>query len=77
MYEIVQYIPEFIADVKVTEGLDSKQHGTFHLGYLYNLEAKWTPKQVFHCEEQDPRDEELFHPRTVVVTPSAFLLFER
>ncbi len=42
LYEMVQYIPEFIADVKVSED-EGKQYGTFHLGYLYNIEATWTP----------------------------------
>lgn len=54
-----------------------KQYGTFHLGYLYNIEATWTPAQIFACEEQDEKDEELFHPRRLVITPSAILLFEQ
>jgi hypothetical protein len=75
VYEIVQYIPEFIQEVKITEE-EMKQYGTFHLGYLYNIEAIWTPAQIFGCEEQDEYDEELFYPRKLVITPSAILLFE-
>jgi hypothetical protein len=53
-----------------------KHYGTFHLGYLYNIEAIWTPAQIYGCEEQDEYDEELFYPRKLVITPSAILLFE-
>lgn len=75
LYEIVQYIPEFISEVKIAEE-EAKSFGTFHLGYLYNLETRWSPAQVFQCEEQDERDDELFYPRRIVVTPSALLIFE-
>jgi len=43
IYELIQYIPEFISEVKIIEGDSIKQYGTFHLGYLYNLDATWTP----------------------------------
>ena len=43
LYEIVQYIPDFISEVKLHEGEEVVNYGTFHLGYLYNLDSTWTP----------------------------------
>ncbi|TNV81344.1 hypothetical protein FGO68_gene13949 [Halteria grandinella] len=76
LYEIVQFIPEFISEVKIAEESRGTDFGTFHLGYLYNIEATWSPAQVYACEEQDEKDDEMFYPRSIVVTPSALLLFE-
>jgi len=39
--------------------------------------STWDPKNVFNCEEQDERDDELFHLRKLVITPSALLIFEQ
>lgn len=63
--------------MKIAEDVDHRQFGTFHLGYLYNIDATWSPAQIYQCEEQDEKDEELFYPRTVVITPTALLLFEQ
>ena len=44
LYEIVQYIPEFISEVKITEE-EMKVYGVFHLGELYDM-AEWAPNGV-------------------------------
>lgn len=36
LYEIVQYIPEFISEVQTTEE-EMKPYGTFHLGTAYDI----------------------------------------
>jgi hypothetical protein len=36
MYEVVQYIPEFISEVKIQEG-ESRMWGRFHLGNKYDI----------------------------------------
>lgn len=57
LYEIVQYIPDFISEVKITEE-EMKVYGHFNLGYLYDLN-EWGPtgqnkeSRIFECEEQD------------------------
>ena len=60
LYEIVQYIPEFVADViiaKQDQGMLMNVYGTFHLGNLYEL-SNWgaingvnRDSKVFSCEE--------------------------
>jgi hypothetical protein len=39
LYEIVQYIPDFISEVKIEEE-EMKVYGTFHLGFLYEM-SNW------------------------------------
>ncbi len=57
LYEIVQYIPDFISEVKITEE-EMKVYGLFHLGFLYEM-SNWGTSgvdrnsRVFACEEQD------------------------
>ena len=81
LYEIVQYIPEFIQEVIIEEEESMKVIGRFHLGNRYNLND-WEPGMVnlncslFPCEEQDEGDPEYFYPRVIIVTPTALLLFE-
>jgi hypothetical protein len=45
LYEIVQYIPDFISEVKVEEEEDAKVVGMFHLGYTYDI-TEWGPNGV-------------------------------
>lgn len=72
LYEIVQYIPDFISEVKIQEE-EMKVYGTFHLGYLYEM-SNWGQggvdrnSRVFECEEQDEQDEELYYPRFLCIT---------
>ena len=84
--ELVQYIPDFIADVIIAENENgqmlTKVYGTFHLGNLYEL-SNWgavngvnRDSKVFEVMEQDECDEETFYPRHLVITPSALLLLE-
>lgn len=55
LYEIVQYIPEFVSEVKITEE-ELKVYGIFHLGYLYEM-SNWglggvdRSSRIFNCEE--------------------------
>jgi hypothetical protein len=50
-----------------------KSYGTFHLGSAYDI-SEWgegsqnKEAQVFECEEQDEKDDELFYKRYLVVT---------
>ena len=80
LYEIVQYIPDFISEVKITEE-EMNVYGSFHLGFLYEL-SNWGANgvdrnsRVFECEEQDEQDEELYYPRNLIITQSALLIFE-
>jgi hypothetical protein len=80
LYEIVQYIPEFISEVKITEE-ELKVYGNFHLGYLYEM-SNWglsgvdRGSRIFSCEEQDEQDEETYFQRYLVITNSALLLLE-
>lgn len=80
LYEIVQYIPEFISEAKITEE-EMKVYGKFHLGFLYEM-SNWgitgvdRQSRVFECEEQDELDEELYYPRYLVITQSALLILE-
>lgn len=36
LYEIVQYIPDFISEVKIEEE-EVKMYGRFHLGHYYDV----------------------------------------
>lgn len=57
IHEIVQYIPDFIDEVKETEE-ELKVFGTFHLGYIYEI-SNWgmsgmnRDSRIFDCQEQD------------------------
>ena len=44
LYEIVQYIPEFISEVKITEE-EMRVYGQFHLGYQYDI-TEWGPAGI-------------------------------
>ena len=80
LYEIVQYIPDFIADIITTEE-EMKVYGKFHLGETYDI-TEWgmdsqnKDAKIFECEEQDESDDELFYKRFMVVTQSALILLE-
>ena len=58
-----------------------KVYGQFHLGHVYDIND-WTQQginsysKIFDCEEQDESDQELYYARTLVITPTAMLLFE-
>lgn len=80
LYEIIQYIPEFISEVKISEE-EGKLFGTFHVGFLYEL-SNWgingidRISKVFECEEQDEINEEVFYSRIIIITQTALLVLE-
>jgi hypothetical protein len=85
LHELVQFIPDFVADMVIAESENdmlTKVYGTFHLGNLYEM-SNWgavngvnRDSKVFEAEEQDECDEETFYPRQLVITPSALLILE-
>lgn len=80
LFEIVKFIPDFISDVieELSSDCDKRVWGTFNVGYIYNIDATWNPSQIYYgCEEQDTKDEQIYYPRTLVVTPMALLIFEK
>lgn len=50
LYEIVQYIPDFISEVLITEE-EMKVYGHFHLEYIYNLND-WLPPNGINSESK-------------------------
>mmetsp|Transcript_21207 Transcript_21207/g.20369 ORF Transcript_21207/g.20369 Transcript_21207/m.20369 type:complete len:206 (+) Transcript_21207:251-868(+) len=81
LYEIVQYIPEFITEVKIGEE-EMRVYGCFHLGYLYDL-REWQEEngvnkgsKLYPCDEQDEAQDELFYQRKLVLSQTAILIFE-
>lgn len=77
MYEVVQYIPEFISEVKIQEG-EGRMWGRFHLGNTYDF-REWERTQeskIFGCKEQDTRNMTQFQQRRLVITPTCLLVLE-
>jgi hypothetical protein len=76
----VQYIPEFISEVIISEE-EGKLFGQFHVGFLYEL-SNWGANgidrnsKLWECEEQDELNEEIFYSRLIVATPTALLILE-
>jgi len=71
LHDIIQYLPEFVADVSIEEsesgGMLLEVLGQFHLGNSYEM-SNWgavsgvnRESKVFSVEEQDEGDEEMFY----------------
>lgn len=83
LYSLIQLIPEFIREMYMLED-DLYTVGRFHLGCVYDLRnwiedeavVKKKTSGIYACQEQLDENGNEFQVRSLVLTPSALLLFQ-